>query len=60
MAPEEDVDDYREKPFNPHELVARIRAVLRRVLGADLSSHQYIETIPGQGYRCVAPVEAAL
>ncbi len=27
---EEGVDDYNNKPFEPHELVARIRAVLRR------------------------------
>lgn len=27
-------DDYIAKPFNPHEVVARVRAVLRRVTGA--------------------------
>ena len=27
-------DDYVPKPFNPHEVVARVRAVLRRVQGA--------------------------
>lgn len=31
MALEEGADDYINKPFEPHELVARIRAVLRRV-----------------------------
>lgn len=31
-------DDYIAKPFNPHEVVARVRAVLRRVTGAPAAS----------------------
>lgn len=31
-------DDYIAKPFNPHEVVARVRAVLRRVTGTPVTS----------------------
>ena len=31
-------DDYLPKPFNPRELVARLRAILRRTTGAGLAS----------------------
>jgi two-component system OmpR family response regulator len=36
-------DDYLSKPFNPRELVARIRAVLRRKLTQDVSISRVIE-----------------
>jgi two-component system alkaline phosphatase synthesis response regulator PhoP len=32
-------DDYIAKPFNPHEVVARVRAVLRRAGGAPATAH---------------------
>lgn len=32
-------DDYLAKPFNPRELVARLRAILRRTSGASVAGH---------------------
>ncbi|MBF0487431.1 MAG: response regulator transcription factor [Nitrospirae bacterium] len=46
-------DDYMPKPFNPRELVARIRAVLRRVESAPQSQHD-------TGRLIVADVELAV
>ena len=42
-------DDYVPKPFSPRELVARIRAVLRRKLG-DAEAGERIKTIRNAGY----------
>lgn len=37
-------DDYLPKPFNPRELVARIRAILRRTKGGDGGERQALQT----------------
>ncbi len=40
-------DDYLCKPYSPRELVARIKAILRRVqLGADIAEHVGLQVIP--------------
>ncbi len=36
-------DDYICKPFNPHEVVARVRAVLRRSCAAQMPTAQHVE-----------------
>ena len=40
-------DDYLAKPFNPRELVARIRAVLRRIAGADATGEETTAVMVG-------------
>jgi len=46
MALEEGADDYLNKPFDPHELIARIRAVLRRARPGQppLASHRRLKS----------------
>jgi len=43
-------DDYVPKPFSPRELVARVRAVLRRSGGGQMAPEP-AETAPGEGLR---------
>jgi two-component system, OmpR family, response regulator CpxR len=40
-------DDYLPKPFNPRELVARIRAIQRRSVPAEQGHHQGIKRVVG-------------
>ena len=38
-------DDYIPKPFNPRELVARVKAILRRTYRQDYQPHSQMETL---------------
>src|SRR3954467_2220931 len=56
-------DDIARRLWGPHVFTgmdAGIRAAIlkiRRVLGDSSESPQFLETVPGKGYRLVAPVE---
>jgi len=44
-------DDYLPKPFNPRELVARVRAVMRRSAGGDTPQAQAPQVLIFEGWR---------
>lgn len=44
-------DDYLPKPFNPRELVARVRAVMRRSTAAELPAADVPQTLGFEGWR---------
>jgi len=66
------MDDHQPRTVPKHELLRRIWpesvveegnlarniSTLRRILGDSPEAHQYILTVPGEGYRFVAPVRA--
>ena len=46
-------DDYLGKPFNPRELLARIKAILRRTQGAAATSeHAFVPQVQTNYYFC--------
>jgi two-component system OmpR family response regulator len=44
-------DDYLPKPFNPRELLARVRAVMRRAVQSEPQQHEVALTLAFEGWR---------
>ena len=59
VSKDEIIDGVWQGRFIADATLTRTIADLRRVLGDDQRSHQYIETIPKRGYRLVPPISAA-